>query len=482
MFNWGANVEAPPPGTTRHPPAHGPLQWLPANLTRPLPNTLPPISALRPTGNFSSPAVHHDNSAVVQTPVSTDRSSSEGSPGIREHALSEAGAAVDLDPEPAYDHPAPGPEPSSDVELDASSSRNAAAVRANGGVPGRSAGVAAAAAAASAADLALLEGDIPRKHGKRLTTREETALFEICNRNAPTFGERNRLCEWWLNVTRQFIASQGHPYSWHSVRRKVELVTHQRMKFLASLDGKRGEDQSDSTWRNAVDSWIPVWKRFQEQESERVNAKQGKRGRKRKSTAPQDFDNNNNGSSHNAVQLPSGFDTMFTPSKRQALTGPSHSSGAPVAPSTSTSVSTSISAPMPTPTPAPATVTPTPMLAASSSPQDRDVSSAILDTLSKLNRNLEAASSRNPQATNQSVTFRPPAPNSSVTSPPNRPHVPNQSTAYPIAASAIMQIKWEVRNELRQEMEKHQAHVEDRLNSVQRTQDMILELLRQGPQ
>ncbi|PGH32970.1 hypothetical protein GX50_04184 [[Emmonsia] crescens] len=500
---------------------HGPLQWLPAAppLPRPLSNTLPPISALRPTNNFASTTQH--DPAVLQTPASTDHSLSE-SPSIRENTVAESG--VDLDPEPAYDHPAPGPEPSSadDVDIDGgSASRQAGRVG-----PGR--GV----------DMALLENETPRKHGKRLTTREETALFEICNRHADSFGERNRLCEWWLNVTQEFTASEGHPYSWHSVRRKVELVTQQRIKFLAGLDGKRGDDQADAAWSAAVDSWIPSWKRFQEQENERIHAKQGKRGRKRKAVV--DAEGVAMGYQH---MLPPGFDTMFPPSSKQAKAArmdPPASIPATTAPPTTAE---SVQAPppqkqqklqklqkqqqqqqqqqqhIPVSIPVQPTAQQTPIsttaaimaattsssaAAAAAAATEPNVGAAILETLSKLNKNLEAVSSRNHQSNAMSLAAaahphphphphqhshqQKPSQNSTMANHANSSHgraaaaastTPIQNS---ISASTLHQLKSELRAELRQEIQKDRAQLEEKLDSVQRTQEMILDLLRQEPQ
>ncbi|ODH52926.1 hypothetical protein GX48_00794 [Paracoccidioides brasiliensis] len=529
MFNWHTSVEPPPQGTPvsarqhhhhqhqhhhhqqqqQQQTHHSSLQWLPTGppLSRPLPNTLPPISALRPTNNYVSTAQH--DAAVLQTPASTDNSLSE-SPSIRETVVPENG--VDLAPEPAYDHPAPGPEPSSDdVDID-----GGAASRQTGRVgPGR--GV----------DLTLLESETPRKHGKRLTTREETALFEICNRHAASFGERNRLCEWWLNVTQEFTASEGHPYSWHSVRRKVELVTQQRIKFLEGLDGKRGDDQADAAWSAAVDSWIPSWKRFQEQENERIYAKQGKRGRKRKSVV--DADGVAMGYQH---MLPPGFDTMFPssskPGKAIRIEAPLSipvTSGPPPTPSTTESLltpthqqrqqqqqqtHTPASVPVQTSVPqAPVSASQAIITAGTSSAATESaVGAAILETLSKLNKNLEAVSSRNHSSNAMSLAaaaaaaahphaILPPhqhqqpyqqkhSPNSAIT---NHNHPAHSHTSRPgqiqqnqIPASTLHQLKSELRAELLQEIQKDRAQLEEKLDSVQKTQEMILDLLRQEPQ
>ncbi|OJD21540.1 hypothetical protein ACJ73_07121 [Blastomyces percursus] len=523
---------------------HGPpLQWLTAAppLSRPLPNTLPPLSAaLCPPNNFGSTT--QNDPAVLHTPASTDHSLSESS-SIRENTVVEN--AVDLDPEPTYDHPAPGPEPSSDeVEIDGGG--GSAPQQASRVGPGR--GV----------DITLLENETPRKHGKRLTTREETALFEICNRHAATFGERNRLCEWWVNVTQEFTASEGHPYSWHSVRRKVELVTQQRIKFLAGLDGKRRDDQADAAWSAAVDSWIPAWKRFQEQETERINAKQGKRGRKRKAVV--DAEGVGLGYQH---MLPPGFDTMFPPSSKPSKAtrmDPPASIPAATAPSSTTAESVQADPPSKQQkqqqkhqqkqqqqqkqqkqqqkqqhVPASIPIQPTSqqtavsntaaILAAGTSSSassaaavaaaEPNVGAAILETLSKLNKNLEAVSSRTHQSNAMSLAAAAAHPHPhSHPHPHQHQHQHQQQKSSPnptmanhgrtaagaggataaavatgpmpvqnsISPSTLHQLKSELRAELRQEIQKDRAQLEEKLDSVQRTQEMILELLRQEPQ
>jgi hypothetical protein len=252
----------------------------------------------------------------------------------------------------------------------------------------------------------------------------------------------------------------------------VELVTQQRIKFLLGLDGKRGQDQADAAWSAAVDSWIPAWKRFQEQEAERINAKQGKRGRKRKSMVQAEASRG-----YHVLQLPSGFDTMFASQSKPDVAGTRSGGGAGGGGGATkgTTVATVPSA---------------------STTAEPNVSAAILETLSKLNKNLEAVSSRTQQQQQQqsSSTAAPPPPqhphhntttSSSRRNSADKPHPSSSATTigpHHISSSILEQIKGELRADFRREMEKDRAELEEKLEAVQRTQEMILELLRQEPQ
>ncbi|KAJ5937211.1 hypothetical protein N7454_004866 [Penicillium verhagenii] len=137
------------------------------------------------------------------------------------------------------------------------------------------------------------EAESSRKHGKRLTTLEEVSLFEICNRHASSFGKRSDICNWWRGVAEEFTRAHGRPYSWHSVRRKVELVTKQRVKFLkdrrqqqenqnqnqnrlvaggshVQAQAQLSEDSMNPQWCGVLDLWIPTWRRWQEAEAKRI--------------------------------------------------------------------------------------------------------------------------------------------------------------------------------------------------------------------
>ncbi|PLB45432.1 hypothetical protein P170DRAFT_439193 [Aspergillus steynii IBT 23096] len=336
--------------------------------------------------------------------------------------------------------------------------------------------------------------DASRKHGKRLTTKEEVSLFDICNRHAEEFGQRSNLCNWWRTVTAEFTHEQGHPYSWHSVRRKVELVTKQRMKFLHDQREKGGteaDDMSNPRWRASVDAWIPTWQRWEDAEARRIEKRDSRRPRKRKDRswepsaggweAPNSSDggwraasspvvdnnrafvhntNNQSTSTPSQVRLPPGFDNMFT--TPTATWSPM--TGAPAA------------------SPAQRAAAPS-----SSGAADNSMMSAMLETLGKLNKHLDTV---NPEQQNASPLA------SSLAGPPNQPNATprrasqqdadgEDSDPPTLSATAMGKLKDELRRELRQEirseLEKDRAAFEDRLDSVQRTQEMILEMLRQEP-
>ncbi|KAE8349346.1 hypothetical protein BDV28DRAFT_141430 [Aspergillus coremiiformis] len=353
-------------------------------------------------------------------------------------------------------------------------------------------------------DSSGMAGDTPRKHGKRLTTLEEVSLFNICNRHAEEFGQRSNLCKWWMTVTAEFTRDQGHPYSWHSVRRKVELVTKQRMKFLEEQREKAGsenDDLSNPRWRAAVDAWIPTWRRWEEAEARRIEKRDSRRPRKRKerswepawdapssngwrqTSSPTVENNTVRGSqsqsqipslhplhvgaaaaaaaaaapstTSNLARLPPGFETMFA---NQPSGSPGWSSQHPSAPS------------------------------ALPSAGDNGMVSAVLETLGKLNKHLDAVSSESrpsPLLSSNSDLRHPARPSNQPR--PEEENTSNEGDALgkALPASVIKQLKEELRRELRHELqselEKDRASLEEKLDSVQRTQEMILEMLRQEP-
>ncbi|KAM5464975.1 Transcription factor rbf1 (RPG-box-binding factor) (Repressor-activator protein 1) [Microsporum ferrugineum] len=340
-----------------------------------------------------------------------------------------------------------------------------------------------------------------------------------------------------MAITLEFNRIEGHPYSWHSVRRKVEFVTQQRIKFLNGMGGKRGDDQADAAWSAAVDAWVPVWRRFQQQETERISAKQGKRGRKRKSIAvdaanldapnhqtpaPQPPATQQPSQQHTPqpqqaeIQLPMGFGTMFnnTPSNN----GAEHAHAHPVNAGT------------------PDLLAPTTTNPSSSSPQTdpNNVSAATLKALSRLNNTPKAAISRNPNLSPSTAMLMSAAENSSSRRPFNSPSIPvsvsltdthqhhphpgpgpgarGSNTANPgvpvsgvsgaptangnltdvymadvsaaasavaqsISVSTIDQIRAELRAEFREQLQKDRLQLEEKITSVQQTQEMILSLL-----
>ncbi|RAL11399.1 uncharacterized protein BO97DRAFT_103515 [Aspergillus homomorphus CBS 101889] len=356
--------------------------------------------------------------------------------------------------------------------------------------------------------------DGPRKHGKRLTTLEEVSLFNICNRHGHEFGQRSNLCKWWMTVTEEFTRDQGHPYSWHSVRRKVELVTKQRMKFLdeqRERGGSESDDHSNLRWRAAVDAWIPTWQRWEEAEAKRIEKRDSRKPRKRKNRDWEAWVNGADAAGtgvgawrttgnlsvsgsplvpaaaqlpassqqpfhtprvitpqNTKVRLPPGFDNMFA-SQSQSLHG--------------------------TPTPAPALQQP------NGTPGNTDSSmmSAVLETLGKLNRHLDAANStpasfkitQPPDSRSRPTEEQQPPESQSDSSPDpdpsptQSPDVSQVSSQLQIPIHLITKLKAELREEMREEMRsalaKDRGRLEEKLDSVQRTQDMILEMLRQEP-
>ncbi|KAI9924571.1 hypothetical protein MW887_006844 [Aspergillus wentii] len=356
-------------------------------------------------------------------------------------------------------------------------------------------------------------GDTSRKHGKRLTTKEEVSLFDLCNRHAHEFGQRSNLCKWWMTVTAEFTREQGHPYSWHSVRRKVELVTKQRMKFLEEQRDKGGngtEDLSNPRWRAAVDAWIPTWQRWEEAEAKRIEKRDSRKSRKRKDRTWDSWDGNSDNwrlpsspvvdagntstasyqsqtpsqpqpaastssmqppapppnaitstPSQNTVRLPPGFDSMFsTPSP--------HTSSRP-APSGYQNYTQQQQ-------PTTSSTTPNPA-------ETNNMMAAMLETLGKINKHLDAAQS-NPRsspiisAVASTPTQATPEHTRAITG-------TDSEDVSQVTAVSISKLKEELRQEmqaeLRQELEKDRASLEEKLDSVQRTQEMILEMLRQEP-
>lgn len=393
-----------------------------------------------------------------------------------------------------------------------------------------------------------------RRHGKRLTTLEEVSLFDICNRHAADFGHRSSLCKWWMTVTEEFTRDQGHPYSWHSVRRKVEIVTKQRQKFLEEQRQQREPpvDSANPRWRVAVDAWIPTWQRWEEAEARRIEKRDMRRPRKRKYwEASSPWDVISTMSCDGGWKPPPPPPASSVPSLPAGGSGESPSSTVPAA-----------AAPPPPPPPLPppppvgdisssrsqqngftSTSTPTPALAPISTPtavrlppgfdtmfqgtspatpihhtptaqtpsMDAGVMSAMLETLGKLNKHLDAAAHPTgpidgPRASQLPVQLPSSASSpASISSTPSseRENSPPRRTAHDnpiintntnpsknkptggLSAAAMTQLKnelrLEMRDEIHRELEKDRAALEEKLDAVQRTQDMILEMLRQEP-
>lgn len=247
-------------------------------------------------------------------------------------------------------------------------------------------------------------------------------------------------------------------------------MTKQRIKFLAALRESGGVDRAEEGWKKALEAWIPAWERFQEQEAQRSAGKGWRRGRKRKTadaldegevaSSQQQQQRQPHGFQQSpqvgdvGVQLPSGFDSMFDqqkiqPSRGGNATGKTKNAGKAAGDST--------------------------------------LSAALLETLSKLNRNLDARTSP--------ITALPVTPSQHTPSldTHNGNHMGHNSLFGRIPGPTIdelrQELKQELKEELRQElreeylheMQKDRAQMEERLDAVQRTHQMILELLQHEP-
>lgn len=367
------------------------------------------------------------------------------------------------------------------------------------------------------------DGDTPRKHGKRLTTKEEISLFEICNRHADSFGKRSDICNWWKTVSDEFTQAHGRPYSWHSVRRKVEMVTKQRVKFLDDQRQRQRDlsgpnlvgDLMHPQWCAVLDTWIPTWQRWEEAEARRI-LKRDEMLRRRSHgksqpepvlgrigiaspASPDEMcdaghlfpDNGANSagdaipithhttamtthavavplfetsstSTINKVKLPPGFETMFSDPQPQSTKQPTPPTPAPAPAQTSTSTT-------------------------SASPNN-SISNAVLETLSKLNKHLDAASSSSAFGSGGTDPRSSPVISALVqAASESAQHFaflqdPQQPQTASIDIDRIKEeLRQEMQAELRRELERDRAALEEKLDSVQRTQELILEMLRQEP-
>ncbi|KAE8378677.1 hypothetical protein BDV26DRAFT_260979 [Aspergillus bertholletiae] len=347
-------------------------------------------------------------------------------------------------------------------------------------------------------DSSGMAGDTPRKHGKRLTTLEEVSLFNICNRHAEEFGQRSNLCKWWMTVTAEFTHDQGHPYSWHSVRRKVELVTKQRMKFLEEQREKGGsenEDLSNPRWRSAVDAWIPTWQRWEEAEARRIEKRDSRRSRKRKERSWEPTWDAPSSNGWRQTSSPVVENAAVSGSQSQGqLPPPVTASAAPVTPNLVRLPPgfENMFANPPSNSPGWASQHPAPTSAAPPSAGENGMMSAVIETLGKLNKHLDAVSSE-PRSSPLIASLALSSDSQRRARPTNQPRreeeeaAPNEgerqekTLPVPVIKQLKEELRQELRNELRSELEKDRAALEERLDAVQRTQEMILEMLRQEP-
>ncbi|KAJ5899792.1 hypothetical protein N7495_004536 [Penicillium taxi] len=361
-----------------------------------------------------------------------------------------------------------------------------------------------------------------RKHSKRLTTKEEISLFEICNNHAGGFGKRSDICNWWKNIAEQFALVNGRPYSWHSVRRKVEMATKQRVKFLEEQQQRQhglspdipAKDIMNPQWVAVLDTWIPTWQRWLEAETRRI-AKRDEMLRRRSVPKPagglwKAYDPavhvgmNSPGSPalpkenttsaaqmttysvttpvasantlskpstsfSSGVKLPPGFETMFSnftqPTRQPAPYIPLPLSEALGSGSGSASGSGSLD---PTPPPDTHPITAIDTIGKlkehhfdtpsgdSSDPRSSPVISALI----------QASEPAETESSRQAIQYEPAA-------------------SYNLNSADLYRMKEELRKEikaeLRQELYDGRGALEEKLDSVQRTQDMILDMLRQEP-
>lgn len=383
------------------------------------------------------------------------------------------------------------------------------------------------------ADLDGGNGDTPRKHGKRLTTREEVSLFEICNRHAENFGHRSNLCNWWKTVTAEFTRAHGHPYSWHSVRRKVELVSKQRLKFLDDQRARGGattvtEDLSNPQWRAAIDAWIPTWQRWEEAEARRIEKRDSRSSRKRTGKDVHLHHHNQHHHHHHQQQAwdpwiaagateidgnpstssPSELPTTDTSLPAAAGSASSPSSDAPLLPTdVAVPVPAAATHPLLPPPPQsskqastvklppgfetmfsnmPSTQSPAPFTPTAPVQPDNRMVTSLLQTLDKLNNHLDAASmtaggaGRRPSLSCL-ISALLSASEAAVQNPSSTAQRASLQNASSIDVEAMKaELRQEMQAELRSAMERNAA-IEEKLDSLQRTQEVILNMLRQDP-
>lgn len=228
-------------------------------------------------------------------------------------------------------------------------------------------------------------------------------------------------------------------------------------------------------WCAVLDSWIPTWQRWEEAEAQRIS-KRDETIRRRSHSKPQPELGED-------VGQPFHDDGMTSPGDTIPLTNHTPTSAPPLAaplwevPSNSISASVKLppgfenmfSSTQPTipAAPAPAPV-PTSPSTGSDQTSNRMVS-AVIETLGKLNKHLDAVSGD----ASTDARFSP------VISALVQAATESQAQNSSQITTDIDRIKEELRQEMKAEMRRERAALEERLDSVQRTQEMILEMLRQ---
>jgi small-conductance mechanosensitive channel len=138
----------------------------------------------------------------------------------------------------------------------------------------------------------------------------------------------------------------------------------------------------------------------------------------------------------------------------------------------------------------PSTFTPAPRATAEPSPDNRMVS-AVLETLGKLNKHLDAASGNGAPDARSSPVISALLQSATDSTAQNQTfsEESQQTTSSNVYSRDFAQMKEELRQEMkeelrremREELRRDRAGLEEKLDAVQRTQDMILEMLRQEP-
>ncbi|KAI7976090.1 hypothetical protein EIK77_008108 [Talaromyces pinophilus] len=365
-------------------------------------------------------------------------------------------------------------------------------------------------------------------HARRLNTEEEIKLFELCIKHSSTFGERSKLCEWWKNIANEFIKNYGGPYSWHSVRRKVDLVTRQRIKYLADLkEGKIEADQATDPWKKVLDEWIPTWEKFEISEKRRIEVRDQRAAMRKRKEPPTAAAGAVAEGSNPSSPAPSSS----TPAAKRKSTGATPSGSWQATPSRWTPAPSSYGPPpygipagpmAPPPpstpgmkmpdgydtmfrTPAHPTTHPlypypppqpyyTPPMAAPPA-ADNNLTSAVLETLTKLNKHLEKADGTSPIVAaltgsnntnaNDKTTTTENGTSSSSSSPHADAETQEPESSAIIPPSIFKKLKLELRAEFETELAKEVAKIREaltsKLDALEQTQEMIMEMLRQEP-
>ncbi|KAJ5539270.1 hypothetical protein N7513_007602 [Penicillium frequentans] len=334
------------------------------------------------------------------------------------------------------------------------------------------------------------DGDASRKHGKRLTTREEVSLFEICNRHAETFGKRSDICNWWRGVAEEFTRAHGRPYSWHSVRRKVELVTKQRVKFLEDRRQQRAisgaqlsEDSMNPQWCAVLDMWIPTWARWQESEARRIEKRDEMIRRRTSQVQANTGEMLHSSGGHDVSEMFHGEEPGTTAVMAPLATAhpydvQSSSVSLPAGVKLPPGYESMFSSPHPTESSPATTQTQT----TENNPPNNRMMNAVLETLGKLNKHLDTTSANGSPDRRASPVLSALVQAASESSADFSSDTGPQANAYG-SISDIERIKEELRQEMqieiRRELDRDRAIFKEKLDAVQRTQEMILQMLRQ---